>query len=338
MSATNGFFKPPKAHKEGLKCAWVVYLLTTPSYLPGVLLLAHTIKKYKSRYPLIVAVNPALPQEAKDTLRAYDLEVREVQPLLPKGEVTLIAERFADTWTKLTLFGFTEYDRLVLIDGDMMLRKNMDELFDLDLDPDQIAATHACVCNLDRSSWAPEDWTREQCPFTPTHHPAALTEPKPAATAPRTYTLLNSGLVVLTPSKPIMDRIEQVLSSELAEDAEKVRSWMFPDQDLLADVFFGKWIALPWIYNGLKTMRYWHGNFWRDEEVKNVHYICDKPWKRRPEMRDGRYVVDAGRYAEVMDGDVGTDNLRADAVTHDWWWQEWEEMKHLPYVDDLVAK
>jgi len=30
--------------------------------------------------------------------------------LLPSGKVTLIAERFADTWTKLALFDFEEYD------------------------------------------------------------------------------------------------------------------------------------------------------------------------------------------------------------------------------------
>jgi inositol 3-alpha-galactosyltransferase len=48
--------------------------------------------------------------------------------------------------------------RLVLIDGDMMLKQNMDELFNIPLEPDQIACNFACVCNLDKSSWAPEDW------------------------------------------------------------------------------------------------------------------------------------------------------------------------------------
>ncbi len=38
------------------------------------------------------------------------LEVRVVEPLVPKGEVTIIAERFVDTWTKLAVFDFTEYD------------------------------------------------------------------------------------------------------------------------------------------------------------------------------------------------------------------------------------
>jgi hypothetical protein len=40
----------------------------------------------------------------------------------------------------------------------MMLRQNMDELFHMPLPADEIACAHACVCNLDKSSWAPEDW------------------------------------------------------------------------------------------------------------------------------------------------------------------------------------
>jgi len=77
------------------KCAWIVFLLSTSSYLPGVLVLAHSLKKHKSKYPLIVAVNPKLPQETKDALVAYGLEIKEVSPLMPVGAVTTIAERFA---------------------------------------------------------------------------------------------------------------------------------------------------------------------------------------------------------------------------------------------------
>jgi len=40
----------------------------------------------------------------------------------------------------------------------MMLLQNMDELMEMDLPEDKIAATHACVCNLDKSSWAPDFW------------------------------------------------------------------------------------------------------------------------------------------------------------------------------------
>jgi lipopolysaccharide biosynthesis glycosyltransferase len=55
----------------------------------------------------------------------------------------------------------------------------------------------------------------------------------------------------------------------------------FADQSLLSDLFKGCWVPLPYIYNALKTLR-WdnvHSEIWRDDKVKNIHYIlAPKPW------------------------------------------------------------
>ena len=98
----------------GSKCAYVTFLLTTPSYLPGILVLAHSLEKVKSSYPLIVAINPTLPDEARQVLESYGLNTILVQPLLPVGRVTTIAERFVDTWTKVAVFDLVDYDVSVI--------------------------------------------------------------------------------------------------------------------------------------------------------------------------------------------------------------------------------
>ena len=74
----------------------------------------------------------------------------------------------------------------------------------------------------------------------------------------------------------------------------------FADQSLLSDLYKGRWVPLPYIYNALKTMR-WdgvHKPIWRDDKVKNIHYIlAPKPW-------------------DEMDGEgkfIGTD------PSHEWW-------------------
>ncbi|KAG9564281.1 nucleotide-diphospho-sugar transferase, partial [Aureobasidium melanogenum] len=68
-----------------------------------------------------------------------------------------------------------------------------------------------------------------------------------------------------------------------------------------------KWMSLGWQFNALKTMRYWHENIWRDEEVVCLHYIVDKPWAKRVSE----------------DGVAGY--LGRDGETHTWWWQEYED-------------
>lgn len=81
---------------------------------------------------------------------------------------------------------------------------------------------------------------------------------------------------MVNPSQAIYDKIVEQLASESATSG-----YDFADQSLLGDIFYGRWVALPYIYNALKTLRWKgvHDSIWRDNSVKNVHYILSpKPW------------------------------------------------------------
>lgn len=316
-----------QAHKR----AWVT-LLTQPSYLPGVITLAHSLSTHATAYPLIVLITPSLSQSC---LRALELESSH-NPLLiahpvdfltlPQNRTTtLIADRFKDTWTKLRAFELTSYETCVFLDADITIYKNMDELFDFPLPSDDwIAANHSCVCNLDHDSWAPDNWKRENCAYTALQHPTALEmgTPIPAGAAPpHTYALLNGGVFLYHPSERLWKRmLDYFLTSP------ELSTFQFPDQDFLASVFCGTWRSIPWEYNALKTMKQWHTNIWRDAEVKGLHYIVDKPWQKRV----------------ASDGIGGY--LGRDGETHTWWWDVWDEWRLqrggelLDILDELVAK
>jgi inositol 3-alpha-galactosyltransferase len=292
------------------KRAWVT-LLTRPSYLAGAVLLAHSLKTYQSAYPLLILYTPSLPASLLPALaqeaRLSNAILQPIESLIPrdKESISLIAARFEDTWTKLQVFSLVEYERLVFLDADMLVFRNMDELFELKLPgSDWIAANHACVCNLDRDEWAPDDWRKENCAYTGLTHPGAMTEPcpvPPPGQGTRTHTLLNSGLFVFEPSEKLWKEMMNFWHT-----TPRLKEYMFPDQDFLADFFSGRWMSVGWQYNALKTMRYWHPEMWRDEEVRNLHYIVDKPWNKR----------------------VGPDGVAGyrgdDGVTHRWWWDEYE--------------
>ena len=52
----------------------------------------------------------------------------------------------------------TATQRIVLLDSDMIVMRNMDELMDLALPSDWIAAAHACACNPRKLAHYPPDW------------------------------------------------------------------------------------------------------------------------------------------------------------------------------------
>ena len=102
---------------------------------------------------------------------------------------------------------------------------------------------------------------------------------------------MNGGLQVVNPSKAVYDQILAHMASDAAIDME------FADQSLLSDLYKGRWVPLAYVYNALKTLRWEgvHSEIWRDDRVKNVHYIlAPKPW-------DGGEVEERNK------------------VTHGWW-------------------
>lgn len=167
-SATSTTMKP------NINRAWVT-VLTGPAYLPGTIILADSLRRVESKYPLLVCVTPSVNMTEQNALKAAGCELMVIEPLKPEVKVNVVATRFEDTWTKLVVFGIVpmevsynsfpfislinrDLQRLVLLDSDMLVLRNMDELFDMDLPVDFIAANHACVCNYAKDPWADADW------------------------------------------------------------------------------------------------------------------------------------------------------------------------------------
>lgn len=66
----------------------------------------------------------------------------------------------------MTPYSLVEYERVVQLDSDMLVLRNMDELMDVELDGPELegkgqrvfAASHACVCNPLKRTHYPADW------------------------------------------------------------------------------------------------------------------------------------------------------------------------------------
>lgn len=298
-------------------------LLTRPSYLAGALLLAYTLHQHSPDTPLIILYTPetmsepsvnALRIEAKHSnVILYPVEHLRLPSSDNDSDHGMVAERFIDTWTKLRVFEVFEVsgqkvDRLCFLDADMMIFKNPspcifnsenNEYLDND-DGKKLCATHICVCNLDHDSWAPSNWTPENCAHTHVKRPNGI---PPVVSEPETMGEMNTGTFVFHPSPSLSSFVLDHFRNTPPKELRKLK---FPDQDFLNIVFKGRWKSLSWRTNALKTWRYWHPSMWRDDEVAVLHYIVDKPW--------------AARVSSNSDGKKVAGYKGDDGETHSWWW------------------
>ncbi|KAL9108512.1 MAG: hypothetical protein Q9227_006727 [Pyrenula ochraceoflavens] len=263
-------------------------LLTNLEYLTGLLTLHYSLQKSGAQYPLVALVTSSVPSEGLEALRRRSIPTIEIPYLLPGTAKDFKNDpRFYDCWSKLTPFSLTQFQRVVQLDSDMLILKSIDELMDIPLDSPDLggignrvfAASHACLCNPLKKPHYPKDWIPENCAFT-AQHSAPEEAQIQGAQASSGLGIPNGGLQVVNPSQKTYDLISQVLK----EDAEKTAQYEFADQSLLGDLFAGRWVPIPYVFNALKTLRWKgvHNAIWRDESVKNVHYILSpKPWDEK---------------------------------------------------------
>lgn len=121
-----------------------VYLtaLTNERYLPGVMAMARSLHTVETKYPLAVMI----PEEKEEALgravREYGIldvpgtfllpkkfEISEIQSFTPPI-LDYKFDYWRETFFKLRAAGCTEFDKLILLDCDQMVVKNIDHLFD----------------------------------------------------------------------------------------------------------------------------------------------------------------------------------------------------------------
>ncbi|WP_111766040.1 glycosyltransferase family 8 protein [Nakamurella deserti] len=261
--------------------AWVT-LLTQPEYLDGVRTLRASLARTRTPHPLVVMVTDAIDTTVRRVLTDDGCLLRDVAPLRPASDLqdNYANARFAEVWTKLEVWRFTEFERVVFLDADMLVVRPMDELFTLPLAPGAIAACHACRCNPDRIASYPADWTPAHCFYT---HCRGLDHTREPGVVDD---YLNGGTLVLTPDLAVHGDMVSRLAA-----LEDLSRYPFAEQDFLNEYYENRWEPLPYIYNALKTLPFQHPSMWNEPDVKNIHFIIDKPWQRTPAPGDRYHAL-----------------------------------------------
>lgn len=134
----NLFFYKNKAN--GGNRAWIT-LLSDNSYIYGQIALVHGLKEHGTIYPIYCMVTDNVTEENKNILKALDVQLIETERFVPdnykvysedewNNAHSLSTAGWHNALTKLKIFNLAQFDKIVYIDNDTQIFKNLDFLFD----------------------------------------------------------------------------------------------------------------------------------------------------------------------------------------------------------------
>ena len=115
-----------------------VTLLSDDTYVYGVVLLVEGLKQTQSKYPLHVVITHRVSAPTFEILRqlgvTYELvDTIETTPDIYEHNLRFnakVASVWRDCWTKFRIFDLVQFDKIVFLDADIMILKNLDHLFE----------------------------------------------------------------------------------------------------------------------------------------------------------------------------------------------------------------
>lgn len=126
-----------------------ITLFSTNNYLYGLIGLMYSWKETNPKYPFYVVCTEQISDTNKEILKKIGYNIIEEKTWLPSNyferidmlrqkpeywvgdnKLSLSENGWQHCWTKLLLFHYTQFDKLLFIDSDAWIWQNLDDLFD----------------------------------------------------------------------------------------------------------------------------------------------------------------------------------------------------------------
>lgn len=171
-----------------------ITLLSSGNYFKGVIVLSRTLKKVQSKYKLYCLVSSCINEELKAKLEHEGIVCINLdKPFINTQNLPSMKAypHWINTFDKLSMWGLTQFEKVIFVDSDMMVLRNIDHLFECD----DFSAVSA---GSKYRNW---------------------------------WNTLNSGLLVITPSKDIEHKMHEIALDIIPKAINQGRS--IGDQDVI---------------------------------------------------------------------------------------------------------
>ena len=236
--------------------AYVTVLYGNNIYLTGALVLGYSLMKTGTQYDRVILVTPDVSNEyqlylSKVFTHVIKIEYVKVSPSIFSDENT----RFSNVFTKLTCLSLTQYDKIILLDLDMIVAHNFDHVFKLRPPAACLKKNYVSYGKIIPRKMICDNPTKGE--------------------GNKLVGSINAGLMLLKPDNKEWDEIKKDISQNL-----QINKYKYPEQDYLSLRYCGRWTSITFNYNfqfGLsnrvKKCRY------TIDDIYVIHYSSSyKPW------------------------------------------------------------
>jgi alpha-N-acetylglucosamine transferase len=126
-----------------------VSIITSDNYLPGLLVLHASLSSTDSVYPFHVLLTSEISEKTLSILNDRHISYSVISQKIQNPTDVSTNHRWFSTYSKLFVFDQTQYEKIVYLDADMLILRNIDELFSFS----HMSATNAGGMLPRKASW-----------------------------------------------------------------------------------------------------------------------------------------------------------------------------------------
>jgi len=266
---------PLKTEESTLQYAYVTFLMRGDGYLPGALVLAYTLKM-QTKYDCICLITEDVSNHAQCALRLVYDRVIIVNELRIKSDVRIGRNDRNILMTRFEALRLGQdgglgqkYDKIILLDADVLPLYKYDDLFSLQTPAgivmEQKGNSYSGATSIS-NKWSWHEHYEPLCSHG-TYTPKSITE---RVKYDPSNMGVNSGLWVLSPSKSEYSNIVTALHKP--EIMNLVKNFPWPEMQLATLLWSGRWVNIDIRYCSI-------GGYPRIEAIYGIHFAGLKPWQ-----------------------------------------------------------
>jgi endonuclease IV len=277
----------------GGKYAYVFLVMKGDSYVPGALVAGYSLRLTKTPHDIVCMVTPDVTERKKlgeVFTRVVEIPYLEINaaPLRTAKQQEMYKSWMAQSPTKWQALSLVEYDKVVFLEADLLIKANVDDLFALTAPAATFSSAWA-VPFVNPGMYNPYVDAKRR----PLKHGAEVTPVmiKAGLEHENSFTLIGSS-ILLKPDKKDHERLLQTCKEAKSFGHPTCNSGT--DEQLLATLYADvPWTMISPEYNFIPWKAKWLP---RGATPKILHYFGKKPWAMPrdewPDLKDWWEVYD----------------------------------------------